>query len=115
MTTEAQIQDAIRLALGQDPDLVLWRNNVGVAEHWDTRSSTPSRLRYGLGKGSSDLIGMVRPSGRLVALEVKRPGQTPTPEQVRFLKLVRSFGGFGAVVTSVQEAQTAVQQAKGAV
>ena len=30
--SEGQIQDAIRLALTDEPGLVLWRNNTGVAE-----------------------------------------------------------------------------------
>jgi hypothetical protein len=55
------------------------------------------------------------PLGRLIALEVKRPGEKPRPEQVRFLELVRRFGGFAAVVTSPEDALAAIERARGGV
>ncbi|MBM4442507.1 MAG: VRR-NUC domain-containing protein [Candidatus Rokubacteria bacterium] len=105
--SEGSIQDAIRLEVGAMPDVRLWRNNGGVASHADG-----SRVRYGLAVGSADLIGILRPSGRFIALEVKRPGERETPKQRAWLAIVQNFGGFAAVVSSVDEARQAVQRAR---
>lgn len=105
---ESQIQDQIRLALGRRDDVVIWRNNVGVAEHID-RNGRPTVTRYGLCPGSADLIGLVR-GGRLLALEVKDRGAL-TPQQRAFGALVNSMGGFWAVVRSVADAEAAVARA----
>lgn len=109
--TESEIQTAIRLALARVPGVVLWRNSTGVAIH-DPGTSRARTRRYGLSPGSADLVGILAPSGRFLALEVKRPGQSPRPEQVRFLELVRRFSGFAAVVDSVDSALAAVERAR---
>jgi hypothetical protein len=102
--SEGHIQDAIRLALSDEPGLVLWRNNVGVAE------LRGARVRYGLAVGSADLIGCL--SGRFVALEVKTPVGRASQEQRLWLALVRRNGGFAAIVRSVDEARAAVARAR---
>lgn len=107
---ETTIQAAIRLALGKEPDLTLWRNNTGRAQY--EAEDGPRRVRYGLVKGSSDLVGILGPAGRFVALEVKRPRKKPTEEQRMFLDLVRSRGGFAAVVDSVASALAAIERAR---
>ena len=48
-------------------------------------------------KGYSDLHGML-PGGRYFALEVKRPGESVTPEQLAFIEAVRGGGGMAAAV-----------------
>lgn len=103
---ENQIQDAIRLAVGKLPDVVVWRNESGVAEHHGRY------VRYGLQKGSADLIGLLAPQGRLLALEVKTPRGRLSEEQKLFLELVRGMGGFACVVTSAAEALLAIDRAK---
>lgn len=106
---ESSIQDAIRVALGTESDLVLWRNNVGQAEHWTGREV--SRVRYGLAPGSADLVGVLSP-GRFFALEVKTPKGRAAEEQRLWLELVRRMGGFAAVVRSVDEARAALNRAR---
>lgn len=108
---ESEIQAKIREALGREHDLTLWRNNVGVAEMWSSAGKS-QRVQYGLCVGSSDLIGILSPGGRFVALEVKKPGEKPTEEQVKFMRHVRQMGGFAAVVCSGAEASAAVQRAR---
>lgn len=103
---EAAIQAAIREALGREADLTLWRNNVGLAQHGE------HAVRYGLIEGSADLIGVLAPTGRFVALEVKRPKGRTTEAQELFLALVRRRGGFAAVVRSVEDAVAAVARAR---
>jgi hypothetical protein len=94
---------AIKLALGRDPRVVLWDNRV-----WSQGRSIP-----GLGPGSSDLIGIVRPDGRMIALEVKTTRGTTSDEQDLFLALVRDMGGHSAVVRSVEDAVREVGAAIG--
>lgn len=103
--SESEIQDAIRLALPASR-VVLWRNNVGTARHLGRF------VRYGLAPGSSDLVGILRGSGRFVALEVKTPKGKLHDEQKSWLRLVRDAGGFAAVVRSVQEAVDAIARAE---
>lgn len=95
--TEGQLQDAIRLALGTDPDVVLWRNNIGVAKmHGHT-------VRFGVGgPGGADLLGMFR--GRFAAVEVKSPSGRQSPEQRMFQQLIESKGGIYLMPRSVDEA-----------
>lgn len=109
---ENAIQAAVRLALGSIPGVVAWRNNVGVAHMLDG-----SVVRYGLARGSSDLIGIVTMpdgSGRFCAWEVKtrRKGSKPSDEQDLFLGLVRKLGGFACVVRSADEAVAAVARCR---
>lgn len=96
--TEGQLQDAIRLALGSDPALVLWRNNIGhaVMRHG-------ARVTFGVGgPGGADLIGLFR--GRFVAIEIKTPTGRQSPEQKQYEALVRRLGGEYAILRSVDEA-----------
>lgn len=56
------------------------------------------------GKGMADLHGMLSgQSGRYFALEVKRPGEKPTAEQLAFLDEVRAGGGIAAVVRGYED------------
>lgn len=101
------LMEQIRLHLGKKSDLVLWRNQGGSVEvdgRWQT---------YGLVKGASDLIGILKPSGRFFALEVKSKTGRASEEQLLFLDLVRNFGGYGIVARSVEEAEAAYRSAGG--
>lgn len=141
---ESRIQHDVRLALGQLPDLVLWRNETGayaecVTRQWlsellevliggneDGPGYNPSAaarmiraalshgqyVSYGLCKGSADLIGILKPSGRFFALELKTDKGKTTPEQELFLKLVKNMGGYSGVARSVEEAMAHYRKAK---
>lgn len=104
---ENEIQRSIRLALGARRDVVLWRNSTGAAMTPDG-----STHRFGLCKGSSDLIGIIAPSGRFLAIEVKSEKGRTTPEQDMFLELVRRMGGVAGVARSVEDALAIVNQAQ---
>lgn len=105
MASESRIQDEIRVALGRRGDVALWRNNVGVARDGERF------VRYGLALGSSDLIGVLAPSGRFFALEVKSSVGRATKQQTAWLAAVREFGGFACVVRSANDALAAVERA----
>lgn len=104
MRAEADIQRAIMLALSARDDCVIWRNNVGFDRE--------NAVRYGLCKGSADLVGIVKP-GIFVAIEVKSPIGKASPEQLRFLALVRSMGGRAGVARSVEDANGIVEGKEG--
>lgn len=89
--------DKVRLILGTDPVACFWRNNTGVAE---TRGYT---IRYGLGNGSADLIGVFR--GRFVAVEVKTPTGRQSEDQKRWQALVEGKRGVYAIVRSENDAR----------
>lgn len=104
---EATIERAILAALGARADVRIFKNEVGRA----IDPKTGAHLAFGLCVGSSDLIGLVRPHGRLLALEVKSATGQPTPQQLNFLAMVNDMGGVGRIVRTVEEAMQAADEA----
>lgn len=136
---ESVIKSDIRKALGREPALVLWPIvQGGVVQHDDVTYKAGSVngmsdligvLRVELtvpedGYGSEPIT-----CGRFIALEVKTPKHLKTilnaiakgttaklsksdREQILFLGVVRSRGGFGAFVDSVESAQAALERAR---
>lgn len=98
--SESEIQDAVRLELGREPDLVLWRNNIGMA--W-MRNGTPVKFGVG-GPGGADLIGVYR--GLFVAIELKTPIGRQSKEQRQYQQLVERKGGVYVVIRSVDDARS---------
>ena len=105
------MQREVELAIGAEPDVLLLRNQVGLTRELDD-DGKERFMRYGLGKGSPDLVAILAPRGRWLALECKRPGENPTPEQRRVHALWRRFGAFVATVHSPEEARAALEQAR---
>jgi hypothetical protein len=126
---ETEITRAILEFLHRLPGVLAWRQNVGafVGEHKGKKRF----VQFGR-PGMSDILGAVtlncettcelweailEPSieaGRmkqaddrgfaiLLAIEVKRPGESPTPAQRRFLEAVMRAGGVAFVATSVED------------
>lgn len=101
--SETKLVKEILLALGNEPDLIVWRNNTGKLADVNGRWVT-----YGLGVGSADIIGVLAPWGRFVALEVKDRGQQ-TEQQHNWEMALRGKGGSYTVVRSVADAKNAVE------
>lgn len=110
--SEAAIQADIRLAAAKRGDMVLWRNNSGALT-----DDAGRLIRFGLGNDSAqankrlksaDLIGIHRPSGRFVSIEVKRPGWKHSDAserdraQAAWAATVAAMGGVALRVTSAQ-------------
>ena len=108
--SEAAVQADIRLAAAKRGDLVLWRNNSGAYQNDQSQW-----VRYGLCNDSAqqnkrmksaDLIGIHRPSGRFVSIEVKRPGWKHSDAserdraQAAWAATVAAMGGVALRVTS---------------
>lgn len=87
--SEREIQDAIMMEASQ-LGATVWRNNTGMLYN---RRGTP--VKYGLCKGSSDIIGIWQ--GRFLAIEVKRPNKKATKDQQRFIDHVNAKGGIAFV------------------
>jgi hypothetical protein len=108
---ETIIQQRIRLELGREPSLRLFRNNTGSLP--DPRTKRP--VQFGLCKGSADLIGWkqvtITPDmvGQKMAvfasIEVKTSTGRLTPEQSNWLSVVQAAGGVAGVARSVEDAQ----------
>ena len=97
---------AIRLRLGAMADLVLWPVLPGgVAD----ASGRPIRCGP---VGMSDLIGVVAPHGRWLAIEVKTGRGVLTPDQARWQSIVRSMGGVAGVARSVDDAVALCEEAR---
>lgn len=107
--SEAAIQQQIRLALSR-AGVVAFRNNVG--QYIDQKTGRP--IRYGLGVGSSDLIGWtevkITPDmvGKTVAVftavEVKAPNGKATEAQLNFITQVLRAGGYAGIARSPGDA-----------
>jgi hypothetical protein len=133
---ENDIQDRIRLRIGSQKGLRVFRNNTGLGWSGNAsvrinqsgpyycnngdmiiRSARP--LHAGLIKGSSDLIGwktvtitqdMVGSTVAVfVAVEVKTEKGRPTPDQQNFIDMVLKSGGIAGIVRSEEEAENLVK------
>ena len=102
--TETEIQRRIMVALSKI-GVRIFRNNVGTAKQGERT------IKFGLCKGSSDLIGWTEIDGVAVftAVEVKRPMKKPTEHQQNFIDRVNEAGGIAFVATSSDEAVEKIQ------
>jgi hypothetical protein len=121
----SELTRPIEAALNRLPGVRVARNNTGML-----RDVNGTPVRYGLGIGSADIVGIVTRQlftleagpgaadavmcqvGQVFALEVKRPGQRPSSDQLRWLGQVISLGGFACVVHSIEEALDAVERCR---
>jgi len=102
-------QDIMRSIMLASHGCRLWRNNTGAI-----KDETGRLVRFGLCKGSSDIIGItpvtITPDmigkrvGIFTAIEVKTPKGKATDEQINFIQRVRDLGGFAGVARSVEDA-----------
>jgi hypothetical protein len=107
---ETDLQQRIRLALGQLQHLRLFRNQTGQLP--DPKTGRP--VQFGLARGSADLIGWrtitVTPDmvGQRLAvftsIEVKTPTGRLTPQQRNWMQVVLAAGGIAGVARSVADA-----------
>jgi hypothetical protein len=58
-------------------------------------------------KGISDVIGCL-PDGRFLAIEVKKPGGRPKPEQKEFIASVNRNNGVGIIAYSLDEGMAVI-------
>ena len=107
---ETVLQQNIRLALGQHSNLRLFRNETGKLP--DPR--TGQWVRFGLAKGSSDLIGFktIKVTPEMIgqdlavftSIEVKTNTGQLSKYQHNWLQAVKSAGGIVGVARTVRDA-----------
>ena len=104
--------------------IVLTKNNVGAGQFVDDETGNKSFVRFGLLNASreqqaklksSDLIGIIPPTGRFIAIECKREGwkYTGTPREVAqkaFIDFVISKGGIAGFASSVVDFKQLIGQ-----
>jgi hypothetical protein len=91
---EGDIQRGILVALG-DLGICAWRQNSGTARGGKIKLAPA---------GTPDIIGWLPVSGRMLAIEVKKPGEEPAPHQLEWLHRARASGVACTWVRSVREA-----------
>lgn len=80
-----------------------WLNNTGAL-----RDKTGRPVRFGL-PGSADILGMMAPWGRIIAIECKTGDGRLSPAQEAFRDMVRRNGGIYLVAREVTDLQALVQ------
>ncbi len=116
MKSESVVQQEIQLEAAKY-GIVLWRNNSGAGKFVDDETGNTSYVRFGLGNiskeqnkkiKSSDLIGIIPPTGRFIAIECKREGWKYTgtareKAQKAFIDFVIARGGIASFCSSVDD------------
>lgn len=89
--TETDIQSASAIVLCEEGGRG-WRNQI-----LERAYTADGKLvgKCGFGVGSSDYIGIFH--GRFLAIEFKRPGQKPRPDQWKWLRMIVAMGGVAIV------------------
>ena len=96
--TEGEIKKTIADYLRLKKYIVINHRNVGIYKQ-DTQKYIP--LPSGE-KGVSDLLAC-SPEGRFVAIEVKKKGGRPSPDQVEFIERIKKSGGIAFIAYSLDE------------
>lgn len=89
--TEHEIQTAIINYLKEREDIYFWRNNVGRKKN----------MFFGL-KGSGDLLGVIKPSGKFLSIEIKNETGKTSEEQDNFIKKINDMGGVAFVARDLK-------------
>ena len=113
--TESDIQSKIRVALS--PHGVVFRTNSGefcqgskvYSKEFKQDVLINLRRVQGLPKGFSDLL-FFGFDGRAAFIEIKKPGKKQTPEQVKFMELMQSYGYRAGVARSVEDALKIIKE-----
>ena len=108
MNEETAIMRLIQFEASKRGNIRLWRNESGLFY-----APNGARVKAGLCKGSSDLIGLrsvliTREMvgtfvGQFMAVEVKTPEGRLTDEQKKYLDTINALGGYGRVFESVEQ------------
>ena len=120
MQRESDIQNAILIELSKQ-GTVAFRINAGSFWAGEILSNKDNmmllknpRKVQGAPEGTSDIIGitsiMITTAmvgsrvGVFTAIEVKKPGQRPKPQQVKFLNVMKNMGAIAGLATSPGDA-----------
>lgn len=115
--SEKDIERAILQWLNMMPNIFAWKNHTtGI---YDTKKQTFRPLQNFAFRGISDIIGVISPTGRLIAIEVKTPetykiylkqNTRRATEQKAFLETVKKYGGVAGIATCIEDAQEIIKE-----
>jgi hypothetical protein len=78
-----------------------WRQNQGAAR-FRSETGRSRFVRFSTMPGVSDVLAVLPPSGRLLAVEVKVGKNRTTPDQEAFLAALQAAGGVAVVIRDIQ-------------
>ena len=114
-TPEQLVTSAILQRVGALPHIRLWRQQAGMAfvsTGPASRALLLGLVKRGLARpidlapaGASDYVGILAPSGRHVALEIKSAAGRLSEDQAGFGRMIQSRGGLWIVARSADEAE----------
>jgi hypothetical protein len=97
--SEHQIQTSILNILSYY-GVFAWRNNSGMIAVGEGKYRRMIKLGVA---GMPDILGIQKESGRLVGIEVKKPGKTTTEAQKHMLETLEEYGAIVYVAHSVDD------------
>lgn len=104
---ERDVQKAVLAYLKAHPAVAFaGRLNSGSAQMQDGRPI----WFHTLGNGAPDIIGAMRHNCAWLAIEVKRPGMKPRPEQLMWLEAITFAGGCAGWVDCVEDAKRILRE-----
>jgi hypothetical protein len=105
---------AILAELGALPGVIIGLNASGRAKYVSEQTGRTFVVPYGWpgAEGGPDLLAVVAPLGRMVALEAKTGGASTTKEQRAVHDALRAVGVAVHVVRSVEEARAAMERSR---
>lgn len=104
---ERDVQRAVLAYLRAHPAVAFaGRLNSGSAQLQDGRPI----WFHTLGNGAPDIVGAMRKGCAWLAIEVKRPGSKPRPEQVAWLQAISDAGGCAGWVDCVEDAERILRE-----
>lgn len=100
---ESDIQKAIIDYLKLKKYVVFKHRNVGIYKKDSDRYIPLPKSELGI----SDIIGC-SPSGKFLAIEVKKPGGKATDDQIKFIKSIVDNGGIGMIAYSIDDVMSKI-------
>jgi transcriptional regulator with XRE-family HTH domain len=99
----------IWVAVNSEPDVSIWKLTQGAARPGHGNGHI---MHFGLVPGAADLVGLVAPHGRLLAIEAKTGAAKPSARQRAWGERVRKLGGVYVLAGSVDDAMGGVIEAR---
>lgn len=103
-TPERDVLSSVLEYLGTQKRRVAWFRRMNVGGFYNASGQF---VRAGF-VGCSDIIGQML-DGRFLAVECKRPGKLPTPEQWEFLSMVNRNRGVAIVAASIDDVRRVIE------
>lgn len=104
--SESDLVQAILLEFGARPGLRIWRHNVGAA-----KTRTGAVVKFGT-RGQPDIMGIMAPSGKMIAIECKAGRGVLSKEQRLWRAMFEAHGGLYIEARSVADVEESLRYGK---